>query len=790
MRTSTMLRVAVCAALLCSVVVVSPPGVAEAVGSGWHWLNPLPRGETLNDVDIAPDNANVAYAVGDFGCVLKSYDGGVNWTLKSPPYPTTIPNLHAVSVVSSSMAWVAGENGYIARTTDGGGSWVQQVSTLTDGDISGIFFLNQWEGWACDVSGRLLSTLDGGTTWTVNQTFPGVYFHSLYFTSDSVGYAVATGGVYKTINGGTTWVNTHTWGSSNARDVAFMPGNPDVGWAVCNDASNTGNSAYRTIDAGATWNPIDIGTGFWYGVSIASDGTVWFGGSNQQANRLAKFADSATPSPVIMNYTADYGSSFPINALDCSSGNAVLAVGGLGTTARTTNGGTSWVLRPTQVDSNLYDVQFLDLRTGYACGSDGVVWKTTSAGVRWTPTNIDAGVLLYALHFRDANTGWAVGQSGRVYKTTNGGANWTLQTSNTTKELTGVHFVDASKGWAIGQDGTIIATTNGGTTWTPSTLGSGYLYDIDFYDTQNGAIVGAAGAVYVTSNGASWAPASQSTGSPNNFLAVDCVGPNAFYVAGEPWVSPVIGTMTMLKTTTDGAGWTTVPPGPSEALSTFAYRGPVYDIQFVDANNGWVAFSSGYVGRTADGGDNWEYTRVTDEMFRSLSAVNASAVWGVGAGGRIMSNYSFSPTTVYRFYRPSTGTHFYTADVNEKHYIINNLSHIYTFEGVGYVYDDYYANQPLYRFFRPSTGTHFFTADESEKNNVIATLGGLFTYEGPVYSISGTPPAGVPYSTVYRFYRPKSGTHFYTADTAERDNVSATLGATYTYEGPVYYLPR
>lgn len=96
----------------------------------------------------------------------------------------------------------------------------------------------------------------------------------------------------------------------------------------------------------------------------------------------------------------------------------------------------------------------------------------------------------------------------------------------------------------------------------------------------------------------------------------------------------------------------------------------------------------------------------------------------------------------------------------------------------------------VYRFYRPSTGTHFFTAEQSEKNNVIATLGGLFTYEGPVYSISGTPPTGVPYSTVYRFYRPKSGTHFYTADPAERDNVRFNLANVYTYEGPVYYLPQ
>ncbi len=39
---------------------------------------------------------------------------------------------------------------------------------------------------------------------------------------------------------------------------------------------------------------------------------------------------------------------------------------------------------------------------------------------------------------------------------------------------------------------------------------------------------------------------------------------------------------------------------------------------------------------------------------------------------------------------------------------------------------------------------------------------------------------------MHRFYRPASGTHFYTADSAEVDIVKAIPG--YVYEGPAFWL--
>ena len=142
---------------------------------------------------------------------------------------------------------------------------------------------------------------------------------------------------------------------------------------------------------------------------------------------------------------------------------------------------------------------------------------------------------------------------------------------------------------------------------------------------------------------------------------------------------------------------------------------------------------------------------------------------------------------VYRFFRASNGTHFYTASEAEKNNVVNTMSSVYQFEGVAYTLevDNPQMNAPLYRFFNRNTGSHFYTASEAEKNSVIANLSNVFTYEGPAYKVALNPTGNTP---VYRFYNKANGSHFYTISEAEKNNVIAKYAATYNFEGPVFYL--
>jgi hypothetical protein len=173
-------------------------------------------------------------------------------------------------------------------------------------------------------------------------------------------------------------------------------------------------------------------------------------------------------------------------------------------------------------------------------------------------------------------------------------------------------------------------------------------------------------------------------------------------------------------------------------------------------------------------------------------------VGGSMCGGNLLfwnlyNGYFGNPVTnpkampVYRFYNIRTGTHFYTTSESERFLVSFRQGSTYHFEGVAMVFDSTNPanSQPLYRFFDMKTGTHFYTADEAEKNNLIATMASTYHFDGPAYDVSTTPGSGL---TVYRFFNVRTGTHFYTADPAERDNTIAKFGGLFHYEGPAYYL--
>lgn len=65
--------------------------------SGWFWQNPLPCGNNLNDVCFIDPNTGIA--VGDFGTILRTSDGGNNWILQASG---TTRNLNAVSFADDS----------------------------------------------------------------------------------------------------------------------------------------------------------------------------------------------------------------------------------------------------------------------------------------------------------------------------------------------------------------------------------------------------------------------------------------------------------------------------------------------------------------------------------------------------------------------------------------------------------------------------------------------------------------------------------------------------------------
>ena len=93
----------------------APAGAAVQVGSsGWLWGNPLPQGNTVNALSFA---GATGYAVGQFGTILATGDGGSTWT---GVQSGTFTNLTEVQAIDANSMFAGG--GCVGRRSDDGGA--------------------------------------------------------------------------------------------------------------------------------------------------------------------------------------------------------------------------------------------------------------------------------------------------------------------------------------------------------------------------------------------------------------------------------------------------------------------------------------------------------------------------------------------------------------------------------------------------------------------------------------------------------------------------------------------
>ena len=193
---------------------------------------------------------------------------------------------------------------------------------------------------------------------------------------------------------------------------------------------------------------------------------------------------------------------------------------------------------------------------------------------------------------------------------------------------------------------------------------------------------------------------------------------------------------------------------------------------------------------TQYGGRDWNDPAITDvglALFESQFTTTQNRYTMVVIGVDYPhSRPQAGETTLYRFYRPSSGTHFYSTTISERNTVIRDGA--YRYEGqVAYVLTPSVtaaSTRALHRFHQPSSGTHFYTSTQSEHDRVLGFP--QYRLDGVAGKVHVTAGSGL--VPMYRFHRPASGTHFYTASAAEMEQVRAMPG--YSYEGVAFYLRR
>ena len=164
-------------------------------------------------------------------------------------------NFFSVDFVGKSYGWVAGYYGTILKTIDGGENWTHISLPNTD-LIRRIQFLNKNDGWLVTHRGRIMSSKDGGSTWKTRYSADNqINLRNIKFLDNSIGWAVGhEGTILHTNDGGETWTNQFL-NNFTGRDLPRLNGLTVLSESKAMLAGEFGVIA-ETVDAGKTWTII------------------------------------------------------------------------------------------------------------------------------------------------------------------------------------------------------------------------------------------------------------------------------------------------------------------------------------------------------------------------------------------------------------------------------------------------------------------------------------------------------------------------------------------------------
>jgi len=420
---------AILAAVAC---LASAPSDAPAAGitvghSGWFWGDTIPQGNDLTGVDVLGKRA---YAVGGFGTVLRSDDGGASWVgLRSG----TTTDLNNVQAITAQSVVVSG-GCEIRRSDDSGRTfrWLALAAGPACGDgVQAVAFPTTSVGYVMTLDGGIRATADGGRSFERRTRVPaarprmrnqGVVADAtdLLFTGPATGLATTRDGrIFRTTDGARTWTPVVAEGAP-LNGLTFL--DAETGFAV-----GGGRRALKTVDGGRTWSPVSLS-----GAPAVDLGSISC--ADQQTclivPALPEFAFD-DPTDYALR-TTDGGatartispSRLGLSAADLDSSGRAVAVGVAGMIAASENLGAQFILA-SDTGENLTTPR---MRAGsprrvYAFDPRGSVVQSTDGGTMWTSYVVPRSNLVDGA-FPTARKGFVLTSGGKLRTTEDGGKTW------------------------------------------------------------------------------------------------------------------------------------------------------------------------------------------------------------------------------------------------------------------------------------------------------------------------------------------------------------------------------
>ena len=603
--------------ILLNIMILLLPGKNDLrAQTSFFWQHPLPTGNQLEAVKFI--NQQTGIAVGAAGTIMKTTNGGVNWSVQPSPiyaYLWDVTYVDANIWVIAGVDVSSGNNGIILRSTNGGTAW-NIVQNQSGANYKGVDFPSPNAGYVVG-AGTIHKSTDQGATWVLQPTGLG-NFYTVDFYNDLIGSAAGINSLRITSDGGLNWIAQNgviefmfdLCAGISCIDAATIIGvvdSPDNDYVI------------KSTNGGLNWtnyhNFLNLNGEIMRDMEMVNN--TGFIVSNN--GRILKSINGG------LNWVSDstFIPAYPIGlvfkSINMINENLLYISGSGGSVVKSTNSGLNWAL-VTGFQRMLNDIYFTDLNTGYACGYGGTILKTTNSGINWNELSPVTNRNLNSVYFSDINSGYAVGDTGLIIKTSNSGSSWITQTSGTNINLLSVVFTNLNTGYATGGEhnngqGVIIKTTNGGSNWFTQLSGSTLDFTSLYFLNSDTGFAVTTSNMYKTLNGGI------------NWNLITGVEGYDIYFANNLTGYAMGSNPNVYKTTNGGDNW---------FIASTGYNFALYSIQFF-GDFGISSGDNGRIMKTTNGGINWaEIPRITENQLRSVHFIDANTGFVAGYYGAIL----------------------------------------------------------------------------------------------------------------------------------------------------------
>jgi photosystem II stability/assembly factor-like uncharacterized protein len=592
--TSLLRRAALFFASAAALVLLTGAGAGVSTPhSGWYSGNPLLGPNSLLDVACS---GQTCYAAGQFGTLLKSSDGGATWAGIVTGLTLDLPRVRLAG--GSPDRVLVGGGCAVRRSDDGGETFFRLPFTAADSgcpaQLASLSFPSTSVGYLLLADGRVLSTADGGRSFSRRTTVPGGAATDIACPAERTCFAVnASGLVERTTDGAVSWTEV---GRGGAALLGLGIAGPNTLFAV-----GVNQTVLKSSDAGATWQRKTVRN------IPAAD------------FRVIRCADAlrcliATQSGTQVVRTIDGGETFtsvvPSNdqtfAVEFGAGSRAIAAGALGSAEVSNDAGSTWTAVGNRIAGSFLTLAAASDSVAYAGGRQGVLARTGDGGQSWSNVSPPTDSTVIGLAGAGPDRLYVLASDGTLQRSDNGGVSYRLL--NPSVRPMSIAALDADRLLLIGPRG-VVRSTNGGETFQTVVRGT----VLSAADMAPGAVVayGARAAVFSTDAGARW-----------RRIAV----PRRRSIRDLDFATVRVG----FVLDTRGALWRTANGGRSwQQLFTLGTSGG-YALEFSSPLHGYVAIRSfgglrgfGLVLRTSDGGRSWHPQLVSRSQLTGLESVGA-----------------------------------------------------------------------------------------------------------------------------------------------------------------------